>query len=194
MTKSNTIKFAFTASLLISLTIYHLLNLFKPIENFVDLYKIVQIVVSGLIAYLVIYNQLLTKLIFGKNYIHGKYEGTSGIHRRGEKPDPSEGANKELISIKQTAFDTQISGRSYQSSTNSIVSSWEGRLYKVDGSTYYFATSLASEVVEQGIFQLSIDQKGNIDGFYYSGNPNRKAIYRISAKKVKYFALIEDSH
>ena len=189
MTKSNDLKIAFTVSLFISLIIYHLLNFIEPIRNLYDLYKIIQIIVSGILAYFIIYNQLLTKLIFRKNFIGGYYEGSSGIFRRGEKLDPSKGINREFFTIKQTIFDTLISGRSFQANTNNFVSSWEGKLFKVEGNTFYFAVSLASETGELGIFHLTFDDLRNIEGFYYSCNPKRKEAFSISAKKVDAFTL-----
>ncbi len=147
MVSNNVLNIFFAVGLIIALVVYHLTNYFVENISVKDIYaiaKIAQTVVSGIVAFLFIFNPLATKLILRDKYIAGNYEGQSGYYLddKSEKKKHNKPEQVEFFTIIQNVFETRISGHSFHKGTNTLNSTWEGKLIKIDGKTFYFALEL----------------------------------------------------
>jgi hypothetical protein len=64
-----------------------------------------------------------------------------------------------------------------------LVSLWNAKLYRVEGSTFYFAMELSTEKSEFGVLQTNFEN-GEVHGFYNSGVPRSKFASSFWAKKL----------
>ena len=177
-----------TVVVFIVIFFYHLSNILISTSNqdLATLYKIVQfsIIISAILFLL--YNKFIQKIILGKEYIEGNYGGTSKYFI----PDNIKPTNEELekentieFSISQTISEIKIHGQS-AGKNKDIRSSWVGSSFSKEGSSYYFALQLDTVTTEFGILKLTFNEESAV-GFYYSGEPNSKYTYTVSAKKIK---------
>ena len=170
--------------LLVSLALYHVSNQFKsqvlqPPGNIYDFVNLIQFAITIAVFFLVVYNRLVARVILRGGYIGGKYEGKSTHYRQDEG-----GYAIERFTITQNLFDVMIAGKSFRSADESLTSIWTGRLFKVEGNTYYFGADLSVAAGEVGVFKLTFEDD-EVHGFYYSGKPETKYAYSLSAKRIK---------
>ena len=181
---NNIQKIVFAIGIIVSLLFYHVTNYFIKsisISDLYDIFKITQTVISAILGFIVVFNPFISKLLLRSYYIAGNYEGESGGYK--DENDKIKPNHVELFTISQNIFDSYISGQSFRKNNNELISTWEGKLIKIEGKTLYFATELSTRKGEFGTLSLSLKNKSEIIGFYYSGNPENKIVPYITAKK-----------
>jgi hypothetical protein len=150
-------------------------------KAFYDAYKVAQITVTGILFFLLVYSRFATKIFLRDKYIAGTYIGESK-HYRDISPQP-QNPHIELFTVKQNLFDAQISGKSLKMGSEELISLWNAKLYRVEGSTFYFAMELSTEKSEFGVLQ-AIFESDEVHGFYYSGEPKSEYASSFKAKKL----------
>lgn len=178
------LKLGLFVGLVVCLALYHVSNQFKsqlvqPPSNLYDFINLIQLAVTIALYFLIVYNRLVARLILRSDYIGGKYEGTSTLYRQEQGKFAI-----EHFTITQNLFDMTISGKSFKTADNSLTSIWTGRLFKAEGATYYFGIELNVAHGELGVFKLTFEDD-EVHGFYYSGKPETKYAYSLSAKRIK---------
>jgi hypothetical protein len=185
MTSEKVIRTALIICLLLSLLAYHLIGaLIEPnlSRAFYDVYKIAQITATGVLFFLLVYSSFATKIFLGDKYIAGTYSGESSHY--GDEEQPVQKHNIEWFTIKQNLFDAQITGKSLKNTeAKELVSLWNAKLYRVEGSTFYFAMELSTEKSEFGVLKTNIEN-GEVYGFYNSGVPKSEFASCFWAKKL----------
>lgn len=119
--------------------------------------------------------------------IVGVYEGESqeqqSINNKNELIPGTE--NIERFSIDLVRGWVRITGRSFHKTGRKRVSTWHGRLWKVEnGNTLSFAIELDTDTRELGTLILTCEN-GEAEGWFYSGRDYRRFIYEFWAKKVE---------
>lgn len=191
MATEKQLQIALTIGLLVAILGYHISGLFisstfsSATSDLFSVYKIVQIGSAAALYFLVIYNHFLVKFIFRSQYIAGKYKGASGPYEENgnAKINPNDFNIEEFI-ITQDIFGTTIAGKSFFAGSGELVSTWHGKLFKVEGESYYFGLDVSYRYIEVGVLRLAF-AGDKVDGIYYSGKPGSKYAYRLSANKIK---------
>lgn len=174
-------------SLFISLAIYHLGNILQTSylpqgNNFLGLVNVIQLGISIAVYFLIVFNKLTARLILRDRYIGGVYEG------KGTSTSNKDSTSIERFVVSQNLTEVTLSGKSFQPETQKIQSIWTGRLFKVEGDTYYFGLDVAFEGSEVGVLRVTIDGD-DAYGFYYSGNPDTTGTHSFSVEKNKQSAM-----
>ena len=185
MVHDNVLKVIFGLGLVTSLIFYHLTSYFKPVSltDFYDVFKIAQATLSAIFGFIIVFNPVTTRFFLRNRYIAGNYMGKSSEYSDEEGKLRPEHIEQFIIS--QNIFETIVSGQSFQKNSNELIATWEGKLIKIEGSTFIFALELSSKRQEEfGTLKLSVINKNEMVGFYYSGNPKNKNIPKFYAKKV----------
>ena len=152
------------------------------VSDIYGIFKIAQVSISAIFGFIIVFNPFVTKLLLRNYYIAGEYKGISSgyLNDEGnEKPD-----HIEFYTIIQNVFETFISGQSFREDSNELIATWEGKLVKTEGNTFYFAMELSSRRGEFGTLKLSSKNETEMVGFYYSGNPENKNVPNFIAKKI----------
>lgn len=191
MATEKQLQIALTIGLIVAILGYHTIGFFispnfsPATYDLFSIYKIVQIGAATALYFLVIYNRFLVKLIFRDQYISGRYKGESLPCPENEniKINPKD-FNVEEFVITQGVFETTISGKSFLSDSGEVVSTWHGKLFKIEGDSYYFGLDVSYNEIEIGILRLAFTGK-KVDGVYYSGKSGTKYAYKISANKIE---------
>ncbi|MFN8489880.1 MAG: helix-turn-helix transcriptional regulator [Caldilineaceae bacterium] len=121
--------------------------------------------------------------------IMGQYEGESQEYQAvGERNMPIPGTeNIERFSIDTVQGWVQIIGRSFHKTTKKRVSTWHGRLWKVENrNILYFAIELDTDNRELCTLIITC-QNDEAEGWFYSGRAYRRFIYEFWAQKVHSF-------
>ena len=151
------------------------------------IFKIAQYAVLSIAVILFVYSNWIAKLLYRKKFIGGKYEGRSEVHvdyiskLKSEKETIRE-PYTEKFEIKQNLFKVNISGKSLTLDGKTLISTWNGTLFKQKQDTYYFAIELDGSKGIYGILKIAYDEN-EIHGIYYSSNPEAKSPFTLNASK-----------
>lgn len=179
MTSEKIVRFALIICLVLSLALYHglqlLLSDFVP-TGWTDLAKIAQMSVTAVLFVFLLYWQPVVKLLLREKYIAGQYLGTS--QHLDAKPGEERAKDEDFV-IEQNLFTAKITGRS--KIKGQLQSSWVGTLYRVEGFKFWFAVDLTFKQAEVGIMELTVHD-GAADGFYKCADPGYPYAFALSAK------------
>ena len=201
---ANRVRLGVTIAFFLGLLTYHFIGVFLPSAGSRDVLSLWQLA-SLVTAWLIYVAFALTswvpqaarrigadRFLLGFPYIAGKYEGRSHREKRqnGSFVRIEGGEHIERFTITQDLFETKISGQSFAPDTNSLRSSWGGRLFKIDDDdTYYFGINLTFGDSEVGVLSFKVTD-GDVHGQYNSGLPGTDYAYKFSAKRVPKFTSI----
>ena len=192
MPSENKIKLALLISLAFAILLYHAIEALmaltpaRVLANFANLLKVAQIVVTAVMFLGLLTWPRFVRLVLRDKYLGGLWTGKSEVEREGEHGIFIQ-ESREEFEIEQSIFQAVLTGRSYDEDKK-IKSIWSGRLYRVEGSRFWFAieldTSDPTSDPEVGILQFG-KQQDHIDGLYHPGNPRDACAFRFFASRGK---------